>query len=125
MKTTILLLLLPFLANATKIEKQGTLLNKECESLGTRCKTKPVKYAILYHEPEWNGLWIQIDESEVSRLPELEALLSNKKEISFLEPFTLSEADHLALKCESFFEAVKGPCLILLKNKKYYIKLHS
>ncbi|MBL7771506.1 MAG: hypothetical protein JNM95_01440 [Chitinophagaceae bacterium] len=120
----LLVLLTTICTYASRKEKNGALLDRDCQRFGTRCGSCNFTYTLLYNESGMLGLWIQVTSEEIKKRPALEKLLTGKREIQLSEPFQLSEEDRTYLKLPRNLELKSGPCLLVFKNKCFYIKLH-
>lgn len=110
---------------ADKLEKNGALLDKNCSFFGTKCAGCKTNFQILYNEPGYNGLWIQIRAGDVSRNAPLEQKLKGRSEVVFTEPFLLSEEDRRTLKLPRHVNPKTGTFPVIFRNQSYYIQLSS
>jgi hypothetical protein len=109
---------------AEKIEKKGTILNSNCNPIGTKCQGSTniqITYYFVYNEPKAGSISIHIPIQEANKILALQKMLANKTHFSLEEPLELPEIMCKALGFASDYKIPTGTYPIRLQNNYYII----
>ncbi len=109
---------------AEKIEKKGTILNSNCNPIGTKCQGSTniqITYYFVYNEPKAGCYSIQIPIEEVNKIFALQKMLVNKTHLLLEEPLQLPETMCKALGLATDHKIPTGNYPIRIQNNYYII----
>jgi hypothetical protein len=116
-----------FSAAADKIEKKGTLLNSNCQPIGTRCiPTSPsgnVRVTLTYvcHEPRRGSFSLELKESELMNYPLLWSVFKGQSEILLEEAMPVPGDVLQLLQWPDTYQIPKGRYALDYRNGCYSI----
>jgi hypothetical protein len=109
---------------ADKIEKKGTILNSNCNPIGTNCKatsTTQVTYSFIFNEPRKGSLGFQISVDELKKLPAFQKVLLNSNQFRLEEAMSIPDEIAKALQLPVSYKVPPGLYRVTLLNSNYTI----
>lgn len=109
---------------ADKIEKKGTILNSNCNPIGTNCKAisnTQITYTFVFNEPKKGNLGFQISKEELGKLPAFQRMLLKSDQFHLEEALTIPDEIVKALQLPSQYKVPPGMYRISLQNNYYTI----
>ncbi len=109
---------------ADKIEKKGTILNSNCNPIGTNCKAtsnNQVSYSYILNEPKRGSLGFQISADELKKIPALQRMLLNQSQFNLEEALPIPDDIAKALQLPSNYTVQPGIYPVSLRNSNYII----
>ncbi|MCC7030546.1 MAG: hypothetical protein IT257_09590 [Chitinophagaceae bacterium] len=109
---------------ADKIEKKGTILNSNCNPIGTKCKASnqlEITATYVYNEPNPGSFSLRISDQIVNSNGVLQSVFKNKTQFVLEEAMQVPEDVVRALKMPTAYTVAKGTYRITYQQNYYTI----